>query len=319
MRRPVKKYHEILALALIAILYIISPIFLPATVWAQSASQVTCYSNNQFTNKPERAPAGVCNYDALKSAGFVMGNLPNPFPTGQAICYYFPDSGDPTTVDCNDPKYKNAPEWGQFPLPPVSTKCYSGENSQYKKVDCTIDFETQIGSALEGDKCYLVDTTTSTQYKGVVDCNKPIIKAAEDAALAAKSGGSVNPGTPSKCGKGGEFFGLPTWYEFLPPGDNCSISLQKTDANGVPQYDNGKNVYDFNKLWLVALAIADILLWIAGLVAVLFVIYGGYQYITSQFDPEGTKKAKDTIINALIGLSVAILSSAIVRFVGSKL
>lgn len=101
------------------------------------------------------------------------------------------------------------------------------------------------------------------------------------------------------------FFGLPTWYEFLPTDANCGV---KIDFNGNPQ-----------AFWQIGLGIADILLTVAGIVAVIFIIYGGFQYITSQGEPDGTKRAKDTVVNALVGLVIVILSSAIVNFVGGKL
>ena len=53
----------------------------------------------------------------------------------------------------------------------------------------------------------------------------------------------------------------------------------------------------------------------AGLVAVIFVIIGGVNYMTSTGDPGKAKKAKDTILYALIGLVISVLSFAIVNFV----
>lgn len=51
------------------------------------------------------------------------------------------------------------------------------------------------------------------------------------------------------------------------------------------------------------------------LVAVVFVIIGGVQYMTSTGDSGKTKKAKDTILYALIGLAVCALAFVIVNFV----
>ena len=51
-----------------------------------------------------------------------------------------------------------------------------------------------------------------------------------------------------------------------------------------------------------------------GLVAVVFIIIGGVNYMTSTGDPGKTKKAKDTILYACIGLIVCALSFAIVNF-----
>lgn len=52
----------------------------------------------------------------------------------------------------------------------------------------------------------------------------------------------------------------------------------------------------------------------AGLVAVAYLIIGGYQYITSQGNPDATATAKSTIINAIIGLIVILASYLIIRF-----
>ena len=51
------------------------------------------------------------------------------------------------------------------------------------------------------------------------------------------------------------------------------------------------------------------------IVAVIFIVIGGINYITSQGDPGKTKKAKDTILYAVIGLVIAALAFAIVNFV----
>jgi len=67
------------------------------------------------------------------------------------------------------------------------------------------------------------------------------------------------------------------------------------------------------------LAIVDILLRIVGLVSVGFVIYGGFRYITSQGEPDATKKALATVVNALIGMAIAIFAVTIVSFMGSTL
>lgn len=54
---------------------------------------------------------------------------------------------------------------------------------------------------------------------------------------------------------------------------------------------------------------------ILGLVAVIFIIYGGVQYMTSAGDAAKLKKAKDTILYAAIGLIISVLAFAIANFV----
>lgn len=61
--------------------------------------------------------------------------------------------------------------------------------------------------------------------------------------------------------------------------------------------------------------ITNVLMFIIGAVAVIMVIIGGFQYVTSQGDSSKTTTAKNTILYAVIGLIVALLAYAIVQFV----
>ena len=58
---------------------------------------------------------------------------------------------------------------------------------------------------------------------------------------------------------------------------------------------------------------------VAGLVAVIFVVYGGISYVTSSGDPGKLKKAKDTILYALIGLAIVGLAEVITAFVSNTI
>lgn len=61
----------------------------------------------------------------------------------------------------------------------------------------------------------------------------------------------------------------------------------------------------------VVLNILSILLAVAGFIAVLFVIYGGYQYLTAGGNEKSVEAAKKILTNAIIGLVVIVLSYAI--------
>jgi hypothetical protein len=52
----------------------------------------------------------------------------------------------------------------------------------------------------------------------------------------------------------------------------------------------------------------------AGLVAVAYLIIGGYQFITSQGNPDLATQAKGTITNSIIGLIIVLTAYIIVRF-----
>lgn len=65
--------------------------------------------------------------------------------------------------------------------------------------------------------------------------------------------------------------------------------------------------------------IIRILLTVTMAVAVLFIIIGGYQYITSAGSEERAGKGKKTLINAIIGLVLIIMAYAIVSVVNGTL
>ncbi len=105
--------------------------------------------------------------------------------------------------------------------------------------------------------------------------------------------------------------GLPTWHAYLEKDPNtCEITGPKADDI---RFDWEKGIP------LVLLALTEIALRLGSLVAVGFVIYGGFRYILSQGDPEKAKSARQTIINAMIGLVIAIAAAAIVAFIGREI
>lgn len=58
---------------------------------------------------------------------------------------------------------------------------------------------------------------------------------------------------------------------------------------------------------------------VAGAIALLVITLAGLQYILSQGDPQKTAKAKNTILYAVIGLVLLLLSYTIVSFVTGSL
>ena len=65
--------------------------------------------------------------------------------------------------------------------------------------------------------------------------------------------------------------------------------------------------------------VISILLFIAGTIAVIMIIVGGLRYITSDGDAGKASQAKNTIIYAIVGLVVSIMSYGIVAFVVGRL
>jgi hypothetical protein len=103
------------------------------------------------------------------------------------------------------------------------------------------------------------------------------------------------------------------WYQYLKVGKDSTGSCGIKSFNLLPGGGQSSDVP------LILLAIVDDMVRLAGLVAVIFVIMGGVQYATSQGNPDATAKAQSTIINALIGLAIAIIAVAFVTFLGNAL
>lgn len=57
----------------------------------------------------------------------------------------------------------------------------------------------------------------------------------------------------------------------------------------------------------------------AGIVCVAFLVYGGYQYLTSGGNDEKTKAGQKTLTNAVIGLVVVLAAAVIVRSIKAVL
>jgi len=62
-----------------------------------------------------------------------------------------------------------------------------------------------------------------------------------------------------------------------------------------------------------------IALWITGTLSVLFVIIGGIRYVTAHGNEEQAEAAKKTILHAIIGVVIVVLSFVIVRVITNAL
>ena len=104
---------------------------------------------------------------------------------------------------------------------------------------------------------------------------------------------------------GGSFLGFPTWYEYLPSatvGGTCSPQLTS-----------------LSDIWLIVAAVIEILLRVAALVAFGFVVYAGFLYLTSQGEPDKTVRARTGLIDALVGLVIAIMAAVVVGFIARSI
>ena len=108
---------------------------------------------------------------------------------------------------------------------------------------------------------------------------------------------------------GGDILGIPHWYKYLEDDVPTSLVTGKCVAKFT----------DFKDIVLIVFAIIEIGIRIATYMGIIFFIYGAIQLTVSQGSPENVNKARQTIINALVGVAIALLATAIVNFIGLKL
>ena len=100
----------------------------------------------------------------------------------------------------------------------------------------------------------------------------------------------------------GPFEIFPRWYKYLTLDGECNVTdFQPGDVG------------------LIAIAIIEILLRVAGFVAFIFVTYAGFKYVLSRGNPSEAAKARQTLIDAIIGIIIATSASVLVSFLGRTL
>ena len=103
--------------------------------------------------------------------------------------------------------------------------------------------------------------------------------------------------------KSGNFFGFPSWNEYLHTHDDRQCAPHLTGINDI---------------WLIGLALIEILLRIAVLAAIFFVLYAGIKYSASRGNPDKAQSAKNTLTDALTGLIIAVVAAAVVGFIAGR-
>lgn len=97
------------------------------------------------------------------------------------------------------------------------------------------------------------------------------------------------------------------------------VAFAQCDQNSVAGGVNcAGNTFTLNNLTGSNGIVTDVvntMIYVTGILAVIFIIIGGVRYVVSQGDEKSVKSAKDTVMYAVIGLILAILAFAIVNFV----
>lgn len=113
-------------------------------------------------------------------------------------------------------------------------------------------------------------------------------------------------------------------FTFLVP---ASFSLAITGSSPIDQgldkvrdqFPNTSRLGKSQNASDLIINIINILLSVVMAIDVLFIIIGGYQYITSAGNAEKATTGRKTLVNALIGLAIIILAYVIVSVVNRSL
>ena len=68
-----------------------------------------------------------------------------------------------------------------------------------------------------------------------------------------------------------------------------------------------------NDTWIIVMNVIQWLILAGGYVALYFIIWSGFKFITAEGEPDKIKQARQTITNAVIGLIIVLVAVAVVR------
>lgn len=114
----------------------------------------------------------------------------------------------------------------------------------------------------------------------------------------------ATPDTATAMGTGNcqtRFLTFPAWYRYLTD-VNCNVTI-----------------HNVNEIAIIPLNIVEAILMLVGYAAVFYIIWGGFRYIKSRGEPSATATAKSTILNGVLGLGIALGSTAIVNVIASSI
>ncbi len=101
--------------------------------------------------------------------------------------------------------------------------------------------------------------------------------------------------------------GIPPWYRGLTNDNAPDCGMKSPDQVG------GLSTF----IWRIVLNIIEMAIVISAYIAVFFIIYGGFLYMTGGALPGQIESARKTIFNAVIGLVICMGAIAIINLVFS--
>ena len=124
---------------------------------------------------------------------------------------------------------------------------------------------------------------------------------------ATVSAGKEDSGLGESCSEP-HFLGLRAWYDglYIRGTSGCRIVSPKEYSNTGSEEENIRAY-----VWTIVMNIVSMVLGIAGYLAIGFVMFGGFQYVMAQGDINKATRARKTIVNSVIGLTLIMTASII--------
>jgi hypothetical protein len=115
------------------------------------------------------------------------------------------------------------------------------------------------------------------------------------------------------------FSGIPFFTPFIASAaeDSCAkFNALVETLGGAGLFENLPKICDMQAfvVWVIKQGLTY-----AGVVATLFIIYGGFLYVTAGGNEENSEKGKKILTNSIIGLIIIIMASTIVRVVATTI
>jgi hypothetical protein len=99
----------------------------------------------------------------------------------------------------------------------------------------------------------------------------------------------------------GRILGIPPWYRGLTKNNPPTCDLKSpNDVGGIANY-----------IWRIVLNGVEMAIVVVAYIAIFFLLYGGFLYLTGGALPAQLEKARKTITNAIIGLVIAMAAIAL--------
>ncbi len=106
------------------------------------------------------------------------------------------------------------------------------------------------------------------------------------------------------------FLGIPPWFrgmtqkETVNGDEACVIKSPSSVSGGISGF-----------IWTIVLNVIEMALVIAAYIAIFFIIYGGFQFITGGASSDTVARARKTIFNAVLGLVISLGAVAITNYI----